>query len=68
MVVTLEEMELVSTFLLDDHDRFVEHCEGHGMGEGDTRKLIERLNDDFNVALDAAFNEERENEKRIRNN
>ena len=46
----------------------MEHCEGHGMGEGDTRKLIERLNDDFNVALDAAFNEERENEKRIRNN
>ena len=68
MRVTLEEMDLVTTFLYEEHDRFVEYCGRGGMGESDARKLIERLHDDFKEALDAAFNEERENDRRIRNN
>jgi len=71
MTVTLEEMELVATFLADEHERFVEHCDREGVGESDARKLIERLNDDFKEALDAAFNAElggQQDGGRIRNN
>ena len=37
MTVTLEEMELVATFLADEHERFVEHCDREGVGESDAR-------------------------------
>lgn len=58
MTVTLDEMELVATFLVDETDRFVDHCDREGMSEGDARKLVERINDDFKEALDVAFNAE----------
>ena len=58
MTVTLEEMELVATFLADEADRFVDHCGREGVSEDDARKLIERINDDFKEALDVAFNSE----------
>ena len=58
MTVTLEEMELVATFLVDEADRFVDHCDREGVSEDDARKLIERINDDFKEALDVAFNSE----------
>ena len=71
MTVTLDEMELVATFLADEHERFVEHCDREGLGESDALKLIERINDDFKEALDAAFNSElggQQDVGRIRNN
>ena len=71
MRITLEEMELVATFLADEVDRFVDHCDREGLGEREARLLVERLNDDFKEALDMAFNAELEGQQdvgRIRNN
>ena len=68
MRLTLEEMELITTYLSVSEESFVEHGEGSGMSERDARRLISRLADDFSSALDLAFNEERENERINRNN